>query len=157
MQIFFYGGSVIPAGTAATTDQQSNIDLAEVSILSLPSFSWHKTSLSPTESRAKHSCNLAGKRQMIVVGGTTANVGNNNLPKDPWNQGLGVFDLTDLTWKDSYDPSADTYQTPNIVKQYISANGQYPSTWDSPTVESWFSDKGERPVDFVHFLPLTPG
>ncbi|KIW32491.1 uncharacterized protein PV07_04034 [Cladophialophora immunda] len=140
-EIFLYGGSVVPPQTTQPTDQQSNIDLAKVSILSLPSFHWHTTALNPKHSRAKHSCNLAGNRQMIVVGGAIANVANAHQTKDPWAQGLGVFDMTELEWKDSYDPSAATYQTPNIVKQYISANGQYPTTWDSQTVESWLSAK----------------
>ena len=133
----------MPPETTQPRDQQANIDLAEVSVLSLPSFYWHKTTLNPKHSRAKHSCNLAGNRQMIIVGGVMANVRNSNLSKDPWKQGLGVFDLTDLKWNHSYDPSADAYQTPDIVKQYIAANGSYPSTWNSPTVESWFSDKGK--------------
>lgn len=80
---------------------------------------------------------------MIVVGGVTANIGDNDLRKDPWNQGLGVFDLTKLEWQASYDPSAEPYKTPGIVKDYISANGQYPTSWDSQTVETFFTANGK--------------
>lgn len=78
---------------------------------------------------------------MIVVGGVTANFADDNLQKDPWNQGLGVFDLTNLEWQSSYNPSADPYRTPGIVKDYISANGQYPTSWDSSTVAAFFTAK----------------
>ena len=142
----------MPPQTTQPDDQQANIELADVSVLSLPSFSWHKASLKPKHSRAKHSCNLAGNRQMIVIGGVTANVENINLSKDPWKQGLGIFDLTDLKLKASYDPSAEAYQTPDIVKQYIAVNGSYPSTWDSPTVASWFSHKGKQRTHTRHLM-----
>jgi hypothetical protein len=123
-------------------DQQSNINLAVVSVLSIPSFNWYTLPLDATHSRTRHSCNVAGNRQMIIVGGVTANIGNANQKPDPWSQGLGVFDLTDLVWRDSFDPGLSAYQTPNVIKEHISAN-QYPSTWDSPVVESWFTEKGE--------------
>jgi hypothetical protein len=83
---------------------------------------------------------------MIVVGGVTANTADSQLKKDPRKQGLGVFDLTELEWKSSYDASAAAYQTPNVIKQYISANGQYPTNWDSLTVQLWLSSKGRSRI-----------
>ena len=62
---------------------------------------------------------------------------------DPWPQGLGVFDITDLEWKDRYDASAGPYQTPEMVKQYYASNPRYPSPVLEDTVlRSWFV-KGE--------------
>jgi hypothetical protein len=142
---------VVGPQTTQSTDQQSNIDLGNVYVLSLPSFTWHSTALNPKHSRAKHTCNVAGNRQMIVVGGITANVADAEQTKDTRTQGLGIFDLTELGWKTSYDASAAAYQTPDIVKQYISTNGPYPATWDSETVASFLSSKGEFHVSGVGF------
>ena len=139
-QIFLYGGSVVP-GLSLQDDQASNIALAEVYILSLPSFHWQKTELNPSESRNRQTCERMGSR-MIVVGGVTAGLKYADLKTDSWAQGLGVFDLTDLEWKASYDASGRTYQTPQVVKDYVATNGQYPSTWDSNVVEGWFTNKG---------------
>ena len=75
---------------------------------------------------------------MIVVGGQVANDGSSSIP-DPWSQGIGVFDLSAMEWSDSYDPSAPAYVTPKTVKSYIEANGRFPSSWDHPTVEAWFT------------------
>jgi hypothetical protein len=40
---------------------------------------------------------------MIVVGGYT------NPSPDPWSQGLGVFDLSSMSPRTSYDPKAGPY------------------------------------------------
>lgn len=156
VQIFMYGGSVI--GTATyEEEQQSNIDLADVSILSVPSFRWYKTNLNPTSSRYRHSCEVVGQRQMVAIGGLTSGVTYANITKDPWAQGLGIFDLTDLEWRSSYDASAKAYQTPNLVKEDLAQNGQYPSTWDSNIVEGWFTNRGkwftsrDRPVTYISY------
>jgi hypothetical protein len=142
VQIFIYGGSVIGTATYAE-EQQSNIDLTEVSILSMPSFRWYKTNLNPTSSRYRHSCEIVGQRQMVVIGGLTAGVKYENISTDPWAQGLGIFDLTNLEWMSSYDASAKAYQTPNLVKEDLAQNGLYPSTWDSTVVEGWFTNRGK--------------
>lgn len=79
---------------------------------------------------------------MIVTGGLAA-ISLSKQPTDPWRQGLGIFDLTTLEWKSSYDPSAEPYQSPRMIKESIANDGQYPSSWDSPTVEGWFTNKGK--------------
>ena len=35
---------------------------------------------------------------------------------DPFAKGLGVFDMTEMRWKDSYDANALAYRTPEAVK-----------------------------------------
>lgn len=38
--------------------------------------------------------------------------------EDDWANGIGVFDLTDLKWKDEYDPDAAVYMTPESVQKW---------------------------------------
>lgn len=62
-------------------------------------------------------------------------------PKDPWSQGLRVFDLTEMAWVDSYNSDAPPYQTPQFIKYGIAINGAYPLNWDDPTLFEWLLDK----------------
>lgn len=142
VQIFIYGGSVIGKATYAE-EQLGSIDLTEVFVLSIPSFRWYKTNLKTTSSRYHHTCEIVGQRQMLVIGGVTAGVKTQNISTDPWAQGLGIFDLTNLEWMSSYDASAKPYETPNLVKADLAQNGTLPSTWDSNIVEGWFTNKGK--------------
>ena len=64
---------------------------------------------------------------------------NNNLP-DPWLQGLGIFDLTAMEWKEEYDPAAAPYVTPDAVKAYYQRNGRGPASWSNDVVQAWFTD-----------------
>ena len=85
---------------------------------------------------------------MISVGGIVkTNYSESVSPgesfTDPWSEGLGVFDMTAMAWKDSYDADAADYVTPDIVKEHYAANGQYPSSWDSDEIETWFKTQGE--------------
>lgn len=89
---------------------------------------------------------------MIVVGGsifTVAGLESINAESegegiywsnaDPWPQGLGVFDLTEMVWADSYDPSAGPYVTPKVVKEYYLNNPRYPdSVLQDSTLRDWF-------------------
>lgn len=64
-------------------------------------------------------CALAGKRQMIVVGGVLpSQTATGWLSPDPWKQGINVFDLPTLSWKSSYDPDADAYESPQVVQDW---------------------------------------
>ncbi len=62
---------------------------------------------------------------------------------DPWDQGLGVLDMSELVWRDSYDPDLGTYTTPSIIKDYIKLHGPYPPEWDNDVVKSWFVAEGQ--------------
>lgn len=77
---------------------------------------------------------------MAVIGGQVAsrNSPDNHGP-DPWNQGLGIFDLTAMQWQNEYNASADPYVTPEIVKTYYRERGRFPSSWSSPIVQHWFN------------------
>lgn len=50
---------------------------------------------------------------MIIIGGTNHFMSHD---RDPWPQGIGVFDMTALNFKDSYQANAGPYKTPNIIK-----------------------------------------
>jgi len=40
---------------------------------------------------------------------------------DNFPNGLGVFDMTELSWVNSYNPDAASYEQPDIVKQYYAS------------------------------------
>ena len=63
----------------------------------------------------------------------------NNLP-DPWLQGLAIFDLTAMQWKEEYDPAAAPYVTPDAVKAYYQRNGRGPASWSNGVVQAWFTE-----------------
>jgi hypothetical protein len=37
---------------------------------------------------------------------------------DPYPQGIGIFDMTDMEWKTSYDASADAYEPHASVRSF---------------------------------------
>ena len=88
---------------------------------------------------------------MVSIGGLVANISlqvandalsnaYNSIP-DPWPQGLGVFDLTAMEWKEEYDPAAAPYVTPDPVKAYYQRNGRDPASWNNGVVQAWFTEK----------------
>jgi hypothetical protein len=95
-EIFISGG----------TNQRSQVQYQDAYILSLPGFVWRKAADSPGGARAWNSCLSVGKRQVLSIGGWTGDW----TKKDPFQQGLKLFDMTDMTWKDSYDASVTTYE-----------------------------------------------
>ena len=140
-EIFMFGGTY-------NGDIDKTVDLSAVYVFSLPSFTWYKVA-DPTYGRFFHSCNVAGNRQMISVGGVvvdrSTSVDSFNVVggrADPWDNGFGVFDMVELEWKSSFDPSAAAYVTPGVVKSNIQQNGFYPSDWQDSTVEKWFTHPG---------------
>ncbi|KAK8248308.1 hypothetical protein HDK77DRAFT_224807 [Phyllosticta capitalensis] len=109
-EIFLYGG----------IDQSRARFFDDIHVLSLPAFRWFRISLNTTGiPRSSHSCNRVAN-QMVVVGGYDLSKGGNTslTDSDPWLNGLGVFDLTDLKWKSSYNASASAYDSPQMVKDW---------------------------------------
>jgi hypothetical protein len=49
-----------------------------------------------------------GKRQVLSIGGTASDW----TDRDPAPQGLLLFDMTDMKWKNEYDANAAAYQRP---------------------------------------------
>lgn len=149
--IFIYGGYVAsasgePQASDTGAQKQRNIALDEVFVLSLPGFIWTKANYTASTPRVNHACNFAGGRQMIVTGGLNPSSANGTdliSRPDVWTQGIGVFDMTTMQWKDSYDANAQPYVTPEAVKSWYAANGgPYPAEWDDPVVEGLFTKSG---------------
>ena len=141
-------------GYASGIDDIAN---STVYVLSLPAFTWQQQNGSISAfSRYLHSCNVIGNRQMVAIGGRVMNStapGPNadltgttpdiSLP-DPWGQGLGIFDLTEMVWKNEYDASAAPYMTPAMVKASYQQHGRDPTAgWSNDLVKTWFiAEKG---------------
>ena len=95
----------------------------DVYVLSMPAFVWFKAETSSLVRRAYHTCQVIGKRQMLVIGGInpTHNSSDGSYwdgGADPWAHGLGLFDMSALSWTTSYNASAKDYEQPAMVKQY---------------------------------------
>lgn len=91
------------------------------------------------------SCNVAGHRQMIIIGGLRAD-GRDRTAGDDWPLGLGVFDLSEMVFKNRYDADASVYTSPQEVKKWYAKNG--PKAKDiSPDVEALFDRSSAAVVD----------
>jgi hypothetical protein len=78
---------------------------------------------------------------MLVVGGVVPGIGIEQQPVDKFPQGLGIYDLTQLQWTDSYNSESAPYKTPKLIKDSITSNGSYPQTWADPEVATWLLGK----------------
>ncbi|KAI0893862.1 hypothetical protein F4806DRAFT_498615 [Annulohypoxylon nitens] len=121
-EIFIYGG----------TSQQKDGTSADVHILSLPGFVFFKAN-SPGTPRADHACTVVGggKRQMLSYGGVDGGplLKNPTTTSDPWKQGLGIYDMTELKWTDLYNPYAAQYESPKEVSDWYAQGGMNTITW----------------------------
>ena len=118
---FLYAGKSAFLGVGNLTTQQvtDNVNLDKVWVLSLPASVWFKADYAPKQTRWKHTCNIVGNRQMLSIGGIDPNDANlGSISQDPINQGLQVFDLSDMKWISGYDASAAPYQSPKVVKDW---------------------------------------
>ncbi|KAK1971557.1 kelch repeat protein [Colletotrichum sublineola] len=128
-EIFVFGGSNI--ANKQTYD--------EVHVLSLPGFFWKKADYAPSSPRDCMSCIVAGQRQMVTFGGIDR-MRWGEVPADffrdpdPFPQGVGVFDLTDLKWKDEYNADAPRYDSPEAIKTWYN-DGNLASVQYSEGVE----------------------
>ena len=103
---------------------------------------------------------------MVSIGGLVTDIslqvtnegpestGTNSLP-DPWLQGIGIFDLTAMEWKEEYDPAAAPYVTPDAVKAFYQRNGRGPASWSNSVVQAWFTETTSNHTD-PNSTSLTP-
>ncbi|KAF2967508.1 hypothetical protein GQX73_g6054 [Xylaria multiplex] len=130
-EIFLYGG---------VSDQIRDTS-SEVYVLSLPGFVFFK---GPKDGppRSDHQCAIVGEgqRQMISVGGVDGENRTFTAPTtaDPWAYGIGILDMTELEWTDSYDADAPDYESPTAVKDWYDAGNLQNVPWDSEEVETIF-------------------
>ncbi|KAF6784147.1 kelch repeat protein [Colletotrichum sojae] len=115
-EIFLYGGNNL----------NPEPSFSEVYILSLPGFVWKRADSPPRNGTARTfmACARAGKRQMITVGGRDI-AERPTLAADVFPKGLGIFDLTELRWKDEYDAGAAEYDSPQVIKSWNLAKVRY--------------------------------
>lgn len=86
-------------------------------VLSLPSFTWTKL-YEGTSPRFGHTCHTVGGRSLLTVGGIV----NLNLTTQAcdWEyRGVGVMDISTLTWGSVFDPNPKPYEVPRPVFEDI--------------------------------------
>jgi hypothetical protein len=110
---------------------------SDVWVLTIPGFRWFPGPAGT--SRYGHRCALAGSRQMISVGGLGS--ARDWYTADEWQQGIGDLDLTAMTWSSSYNATALSYQSPQIVQAwyaagYVCTHSIDPSLSFSPPLQS---------------------
>ncbi|KAK1655596.1 hypothetical protein BDP81DRAFT_388510 [Colletotrichum phormii] len=135
-EIFLYGGL-----SSVTDFNKVDSVSGDVYVLSLPGFVFFKAAGSSIP-RADHACvSVAdGGRQMLSIGGVDWSVG---FPKyltdpDPWEFGLGIFDMTEMRWSDRYDSQALPCGSPVVVKQWYVQGGLDSIIWASEEVKALF-------------------
>jgi len=107
---FLYGGW---SGRATS----ANMPFDEIHILTLPAFQWYKVQYPPLNPRHTVTCHSVGGGQILTIGGLNS---DNTEPDpdvylnvfeghDPFAQGLNVFDLSTLWWKDQYTANPGPY------------------------------------------------
>ncbi|KAH7068684.1 hypothetical protein FB567DRAFT_248336 [Paraphoma chrysanthemicola] len=99
--IYMYGG----------IDPITGVGYDDVLILTLPSFTWTNVWPIGEAPRWGHKCHIAGKRQMITVGGNITN----GLECDWEVKGVAVWELSTLTWGSVFMSNLSTFQVPQKV------------------------------------------
>jgi hypothetical protein len=112
-EIFIYGGN---------TNTQSYSNYGGTYVLSLPSFTWTKaTDMRDGLARSHHACVSlnSSSSQFVSLGGVQVMAEETNWEdKDPFPQSIGIYDMNNLTWVESYDPAADAYVTNSKIRSW---------------------------------------
>ncbi|KAK4159743.1 hypothetical protein QBC43DRAFT_271938 [Cladorrhinum sp. PSN259] len=125
--IFIFGGN----------NERDKITYEDAYVLSLPGFVWTKVANSPAGTRLQHACVAVGKRQVLVVGGTT---GSGMKSPDPAPQGLHLFDMTSMSWKYGYEANDGPYESGKAIKDWY-ANGSLANVkWTNSRVQAMFTN-----------------
>jgi hypothetical protein len=118
-------------------------------VLTIPGFQWFQIDgegFSTAGRRSSHTCNLIGQRQVLVSGGYDPTLGGSELFKhaDPWAQGLNVFDLTSLAWRNSFDPDVPPYEAPQVIREWYNKTSPNDVDWTSDRLRSLFQAHGKE-------------
>ncbi len=100
-------------------DGESKTIYEDMYVLSIPGFVWFKLGPTMGGPRINQACALAGDRQMVVVGGQSD--ADLVRDKDPWPHGIGIFDISTLSWSSGFDAQAEPYESPGIVQDWYNA------------------------------------
>jgi LPXTG-motif cell wall-anchored protein len=128
--IYLYGGMDPITGTG----------FDDVLILTLPSFTWTNVWPIGEAPRWGHNCHVAGKRQMITVGGNMTN----GLECDWEVKGVAVWELTTLTWGSVFMTNTTNYQVPQKVLELTGGTADGGATKKDPAL-GW-TDQGLKTV-----------
>lgn len=94
-------------------------------VLSLPSFHWLRADEQTNTGRARGTRIVIGQRHMLTIGGvdTKRNYPEFFWDRDPFPRGLGIFDMTAMTWirNGRYNASAEAYRSPQAVEEWYKA------------------------------------
>lgn len=101
------------------------ISLDEAFVLTLPGFRWIQASYPALYPRHGLTCNAVGGGQILTIGGVDTSQNDSSDPykstfstPDPFIQGLAVFSLSTLGWKDNYQSNPGPYTAAPAVQAY---------------------------------------
>ncbi|KAI3390574.1 hypothetical protein diail_9185 [Diaporthe ilicicola] len=104
-------------------------------VLSLPSFNWFKADYTAASPRHGLTCNHIGGGQVLTIGGldTSQNDASDQYKgvfhtEDAFPQGLGVFDLSTLSFADSFDANRTTYDYADALQTYYQTRNRISSS-----------------------------
>lgn len=116
---FVYGGG----------NDDSEAEYGDIWALSLPGFRWTKVNdevaNEPSRTRSAHACVAVRSKQLLSFGGTRyysdSDPGNDTeywYNKDSYPRGIGIFDMSSLEWRDSYDAQSGDYTTHESIRSW---------------------------------------
>ncbi|KAK4032433.1 hypothetical protein C8A01DRAFT_20491 [Parachaetomium inaequale] len=144
--IFLFGGS----------NARDKYEYEDAYVLSLPGFVWTKVPTPPAGPRHSHTCVSAGNRQVLSIGGLAGDW----RTADTAPQGLLLFDMATMAWKDSYDTNAAAYEQAEVIKSWYGNGSQERVQWTSDKVKALFvaaseSSPSPTPTPIVSVEPTT--
>ena len=102
----------------------------ELYILSIPAFQWFRVRYTAVHPRHGHTCHIVGNRQLLSIGGVDTTQSRsygstaNGLDfatfttRDPYPNGLGLFDISALNFSTNYNAHGEPYQQSTPVSTY---------------------------------------
>ncbi|KAK3342431.1 hypothetical protein B0H65DRAFT_540097 [Neurospora tetraspora] len=155
---FVWWASPARLGRMSCNDFVDTISYDDFYILTLPGFAWFQVPDRTPEPRGETSCAVIGNRQMIIVDGHDFAQRQGGLSRswkiqDTFPQGLGLFDMVDLTFVQnfSYNAHAEAYRTPKVIEDWYRRNATNLSSavpWSSDEVRDMFLARAATPVSF---------
>ena len=106
----------------------SAVQFDTISILTIPEFHWVSVPYYPRAPRIAHTCHGVGGGQVLVVGGLDSSYddstgggfrGTWNKSRDPFSQGLGVYNMTSLSWQDLYSSDPAPYVRSSLIEDTL--------------------------------------
>lgn len=117
-----YGGHV-PKENITASDA-----FDDVYVLTIPSFTWTAVFTGGASPRWGHNCHIAGKRQMITVGGNITNTGLCD-----WEaKGVAFLEMTTVTWGSVFLTNTTEFEVPQKLLEATGGTSQGGATIKEP-------------------------